>query len=314
MVVSAGNLDGLVGISFGASQLVGVSVFSYAQAADGSVVDLLTEVLSTPSTLAQGGAVSYTIASVNDATDQIALDQFGAAASGVQSFVATQTYNVLGYTSQAMIVSSLSLTGLVAALQAEQNVSGLVGVIAATSVEPGDLLAFSPSGTFTGTLPCFALGTRILTDDGEVRVEDVLPGDRVPCQLSGRTRRVRWVGRRTVDVAAHPRPWDVAPVRVRAHAFAPGQPRRDLLLSPDHAVLVDGALIPVRYLVNGVTVAREPADSVTYLHIELDTHDVLLAEGMPCESFLDTGNRAALAVPPPPLSRGLATLGARPRG
>ena len=83
------------------------------------------------------------------------------------------------------------------------------------------------------------------------------------------------------------------PVRVRADAFAPGRPRRDLVLSPDHAVFVDGALIPVRYLLNGATIVQEPAGKVTWWHLELDAHDVVLAEGLPAESYLDTGNRSA---------------------
>jgi hypothetical protein len=123
----------------------------------------------------------------------------------------------------------------------------------------------------------------------------VAVGDVVPGQVSGQTRRVTWVGRRTVEVRRHPRPWDVAPVRIRAGALAAGQPARDLLLSPDHAVLVDGALIPVRYLVNGATIVQQRVVRITYWHVELDRHDVLLAEGMPCESFLDTGNRATFA-------------------
>ena len=72
-------------------------------------------------------------------------------------------------------------------------------------------------------------------------------------------------------------------------------PTRDLLLSPDHAVFVDDVLIPIRYLVNDTTVARVVADQVTYWHVELDRHDILLASGLPAESFLDTGNRAAFA-------------------
>jgi len=82
------------------------------------------------------------------------------------------------------------------------------------------------------------------------------------------------------------------PVRVRAGAFGPGMPVRDLLLSPDHAVFVEGTLIPVRYLVNGASIAQEERDSITYYHVELPAHDVLLAERLPCESYLDTGNRA----------------------
>jgi hypothetical protein len=87
----------------------------------------------------------------------------------------------------------------------------------------------------------------------------------------------------------------VQPVRVAAHAFAPDEPARDLLLSPDHAVFWRGALIPVRYLINAATIVQQPVDDVTYWHVELPRHAVLRAEGLPCESFLDTGNRAAFA-------------------
>jgi hypothetical protein len=123
-------------------------------------------------------------------------------------------------------------------------------------------------------------------------VEHLRVGDLV-LTASGAARPVAWVGRRTLDCARHPRPWDVRPVRVRAHAFAHGQPCRDLLLSPDHAVLVEGCLIPVRLLLNGATVAQQAAADITYYHVELDRHDILLAERLPAESYLDTGNRAA---------------------
>jgi Hint domain len=315
MMANAGNLDGLVGFSFGASQFVGVTVASFGQAADGSVIDVLTEVIGAPSALAQAdGSVSYTIAGVNDGTGQVAVNQYGSV-NNAASFVQTLSYNVLGYNVQSMLVSTLSLPALVAALQGGQDVAGQLGVIATTAIPAGGTLAFSPSGVFTGALACFALGTRILTDAGEVPVEEIWPGDRVPGQLSGRSRRVCWVGRRTVEVADHPRPWDVAPVRIRAHAFAPNRPARDLRLSPDHAVLVGGVLIPVRYLVNGATVVQQLVPRITYLHIELEAHDVLLAEAMPCESFLDTGNRGAFAPPPPPPPLlAAAALGARPHG
>jgi hypothetical protein len=78
-------------------------------------------------------------------------------------------------------------------------------------------------------------------------------------------------------------------------------PVRDLRLSPDHAVFVRGVLIPVRYLLNGATVVQEEVSLVIYFHVELANaagdavHDVVLAEGLACESFLDTGNRGAFA-------------------
>ena len=87
-------------------------------------------------------------------------------------------------------------------------------------------------------------------------------------------------------------------MRVKVGAFGTGRPRRDLVLSPDHAVhgsaLADGpaVLVPVRYLVNGATIVQEAADAISYFHVELDRHDVLLAEGLPTESYLDTANRS----------------------
>ena len=141
-------------------------------------------------------------------------------------------------------------------------------------------------------IPCYAAGTRIATDRGEVAVESLAPGDLVRTQ-TGRLAPVRWVGRRRIDCRRHARPENVMPVRIAADAFGPGLPRRALLLSPDHAVFAGGVLIPVRYLVNGASVAPVDVPSIEYVHVELDRHDVMLAEGLPAESYLDTGNRAA---------------------
>lgn len=146
----------------------------------------------------------------------------------------------------------------------------------------------------TSTQPCYCAGTHIRTPTGEVAIEDLRPGDLV---LTARSRGaapqpVGWIGRRTVDCATHPRPWDVLPVRVQAHAFGQGRPRRDLWLSPDHAIFMDGVLIPIRYLVNGASLAQQQVARVTYYHLELPRHDIVLAEGLPAESFLDAGNRA----------------------
>jgi V8-like Glu-specific endopeptidase len=141
---------------------------------------------------------------------------------------------------------------------------------------------------------CFAAGTRIAAPEGERPVETLRVGDLVLLARGG-VARVAWLGHRTVRCDRHPRPCDVWPVRIRRGAFGEGLPRRDLLLSPDHALFLDGVLIPVRHLVDGDAVARIAATSVAYWHVELARHDVLLAEGLPCESFLDTGNRASFA-------------------
>ncbi len=142
--------------------------------------------------------------------------------------------------------------------------------------------------------PCFAQGTRIATIRGDIPVEALGPGMRA-LLADGGSAEIVWLGHRRVDCRRHARPHDVLPVRVAAGAFAPGQPARDLFLSPDHAVGIGGVLIPIRYLLNGRTIAQQPADSVTYWHVELSRHAVLLAEDLGCESYLDTGNRNAFA-------------------
>ncbi len=142
--------------------------------------------------------------------------------------------------------------------------------------------------------PCFARGTRIDTPDGEVPVEALEAGDRVGLARGG-SATVRWVGHRRVDLRRHAWPEAVRPVRVCADAFGPGLPRRDLRLSPEHALLLGGVLVPVHVLVDGAAVMQEAPDRVTYFHVELDRHDVILAEGLPAESYLDTGNRAGFA-------------------
>jgi hypothetical protein len=106
---------------------------------------------------------------------------------------------------------------------------------------------------------------------------------------------VTWIGHRTVDCARHPAPRKVWPVRIAANAFGPAQPERDLRVSPDHALYIDGVLIPAKRLVNGTTIQQIETDTVTYYHVELRQHDVLLAEGLPAESYLDTGDRANFA-------------------
>jgi hypothetical protein len=150
------------------------------------------------------------------------------------------------------------------------------------------------SGGTDVTIACLAAGTRIATPSGTVAVEALRAGDLVVSAFGG-TVAVKWIGFRDVACRRHPRPRDVMPVRVRTGAFGPGLPSRDLLLSPDHALHLRDALIPARLLVNGATVVQEDVEHITYYHVELPTHDVLLAEDLPVETYLDTGNRSAFA-------------------
>ncbi len=171
------------------------------------------------------------------------------------------------------------------------SLSGLV-----TDIYPG-FAPSAPRGLTAVFLPCFAEGTGIRTPGGRRAVEALRLGDMV-LTASGEARAIAWVGQRSVVPQEHARPADVSPVRVLPDAFGPGMPSATLRLSPDHAVFVDGVLVPVRHLVNGTTVAREAVEAVTWHHLELESHDVLLAEGLPAESYLDTGNRESLLGEP----------------
>lgn len=140
--------------------------------------------------------------------------------------------------------------------------------------------------------PCFLAGTTIMTPSGPVAVERLTPGDPVLARFAGVTPVV-WLGRRRLAPRRHACPESVWPFRILRDAVAPGVPARDLLLSPDHAVFLGGVLIPVKYLANGQTIFQDRSfETVEYWHVELARHDVLLAEALPAETYLDTGNRA----------------------
>lgn len=151
-------------------------------------------------------------------------------------------------------------------------------------------------------IPCFVENTAIAMQAGQVPVQSIRPGQ-FAITAAGRPRRVVWVGQRSLPASEAAS----APVCVRAHAFGPDLPVRDLLLSPDHAVFHAGVLIPVHLLVNGTSILRAPRRPIMYHHIELECHDILLAENLPVESYLDTGNRAQFDTPPPPRRRAFAS-------
>ena len=95
------------------------------------------------------------------------------------------------------------------------------------------------------------------------------------------------MGRRRVECDRHPEPAKVWPIRIKAGAFGPRLPERDLRVSPQHAIFDEDVLIPAKYLVNGTSVAVEQTDFIEYYHVELPNHDLLLAEGLPAESYLE---------------------------
>ncbi len=139
---------------------------------------------------------------------------------------------------------------------------------------------------------CFLKGTKISTPSGDRLVQDLQIGDEVQALAGGKT--VKWIGYNKFT-KEEGRAWhdNVMPIRVARCAINDHTPHRDLYLSPLHCVFVNEALIPVMYLINEATIAQGmPSDmsAIEYYHIELDTHEVIYAEGALVESY-DGSNR-----------------------
>ncbi|MDO5528273.1 MAG: Hint domain-containing protein [Paracoccus sp. (in: a-proteobacteria)] len=153
---------------------------------------------------------------------------------------------------------------------------------------------------------CFTAGTMIATPSGEVAVEDLRAGDMVSTVDNG-AQMLRWAGHKTLGAArleANPR---LLPIRIRAGALGPNTPSRDLLVSPQHRVLVrsriaqrmfgtDEVLVAAKQLcqIDGIDIATE-LDEVVYVHLLFDRHEVLMSNGAATES-LYTGAQALKMV------------------
>jgi hypothetical protein len=145
---------------------------------------------------------------------------------------------------------------------------------------------------------CFLKGTKISTPSGDRLVQDLQIGDEVQT-LAGR-KTIKWIGYNKFT-KEEGRAWhdNVMPIRVARFAIDDRTPHRDLYLSPLHCIFFSDALIPVMYLINEASIAQGmPSDmsAIEYYHIDLDTHEVLYAEGALVESFLyDGSNRESFS-------------------
>ena len=227
-------------------------------------------------------------------TDTSGLTTFGASANIPTGTVDGITITGNG-TSSITITSQYGLSNLDTVLFQTLTYT----VSAPTNGDTIQLSATGPNGetatasmTIQAAMACFVSGTRIATVNGPVPVEHLSVGDQV-ITARGEIRPIRWLGHVAIDCTALRHPSACYPVSVRAGAFGRNLPRRDLLLSSGHHVYAEGVLVPISALENGVTITRQPVSEVTYWHVELDTHDVILAEGLPTESYLDTGNRSS---------------------
>jgi hypothetical protein len=162
----------------------------------------------------------------------------------------------------------------------------------------GQIFALAPdgntpvAGTDITVTPCYCPGTLIRTPRGQKRVENLKIGEMVKT-ASGAARPIKWIGRRSYAGRFVMGRKDILPVCIKAGALADNVPRRDLWISPNHAMYLDGVLIEAKDLVNGASIVQPPsAETIEYFHVELETHDVIVAEGALSETFIDDDDRA----------------------
>lgn len=142
---------------------------------------------------------------------------------------------------------------------------------------------------------CFCAGTDIATPSGLRPVETLCPGD---CILTedGRYVQIAWVGISNYSATELARAPSLSPVRIPADAFGPGLPVRDLDLSPQHRIVVEGAacellfgihraFVVARHLLGTIAHTPEIEGGVQYVHLLLENHEILVGNGLPSESF-----------------------------
>jgi hypothetical protein len=331
--VDAGGAGGLAGEAVGSEWLTGNSIFDYGPPGPPTTIfdslanvdddsaplggEVLAQSFTTGTVASQigtidlvlwdsvpsdGGTVTFTVMSNNSnhpgsVVETLAVD----ADSTLSSSVGTVTLAVNGgSTLSANTRYWIEATGNVSSNAqwdyCDDPNTGIEVLTEYTSFN-GDSIADTIGGCFLAEIStqpaCFAAGTRILTARGPVAVDHLGVGDLVMALRQGGFVPVQWVGQRLFLPARTACPADFYPVRIRRDAFAPGQPARDLLVSPDHALFWEGHFVSARYLVNGASIVQEECERVRYFHVQLARHEVLLAENLPAESFLDVGNKAA---------------------
>lgn len=148
--------------------------------------------------------------------------------------------------------------------------------------------------SLTAQTACFATGTLISTPDGEGAVEDLQVNDPI-MTAGGSANYIKWIGRRTrrtcFDASG------LQPVRIGKAALGHGLPHRDLIVTADHGMVIDGYVINASALVNSATIQSVPTaeleDHFIVYHIETENHEAIFANGAPAETFIDVAGRRA---------------------
>jgi hypothetical protein len=169
---------------------------------------------------------------------------------------------------------------------------------AATPGTPGRPGAGSRARPGRGDANCLLSGTAVLTDRGPIAIEHLQSGDLV-LTAAGALKPIARIDSSLTTREAGAQ-WDenIAPVRIAQSAISPGVPARELYLSPEHALFIDGFLIPVKCLVNGLTITQDLSarERVDYFHLAFERHEVFYAEGTAVES-LRVGSTGEVLTP-----------------
>lgn len=211
-------------------------------------------------------------------------------------------------------VWSYTATNANASIQALNTGNTLTEVFTVTSAAGTTNITITINGL--DEPPCFASGTLIETPGGPCAVEDLKAGDEVLTRDNG-VQVLRWAGKR--HIACHEQAFRAfQPVRLRKDCFARGVPERDVLVSPNHRILLRNPMVELvsgqkevfcaaQLLINGQTIVREPVGEITYHHLLFDRHEVLFASGCESESFFP-GEIGLESLDPPARAEVLALL------
>jgi hypothetical protein len=171
-------------------------------------------------------------------------------------------------------------------------VAGAMGAAVGVAVAVASLTGDSP-----GAGNCFLKGTTIRTAEGDRKIEDLAVGDLLPTVFGG-ICPIQWIGHYRLKKSDQAKPWGkgVRPVRVARSALGPDMPHAELYVTKEHALLIDGVLVTAGSLINGTTITLYDAsehNELEFFHIKLACHNVIYAEGTPCETVINLDKSAA---------------------
>ncbi|MGI4795415.1 MAG: Hint domain-containing protein [Janthinobacterium lividum] len=314
LIVSGGLTTGTV-ISNGGSEIVSSGgTDSGSVVSSGGVETVMSGGTATTVTIAggtldlqTGSTASGTISFASGTAGTLEIDGTTMPTATISGFVSGDVIDLTSVAYKAGDTVSISGTTLTL-----KNASGttLETLKVSSGLSASSIKIIEDAGCGTELCVCFLRGSHIATPDGERLVEQLAQGDMVSVMVGTQivSQPVRWIGHRAIDVSELADPARFHPVRIRQNAFADGVPHRDLLVTQEHCILVDGRLIPARMLVNRRSIILDRSfTSYEFFHVELDRHGILLSEGLTTESYLDTGNRAVFGLDQPVRTDGMET-------